>query len=107
VKLKKFNKAKCKILHPHWGSPWYQYRLGDEGIESNTEEKGLGILVDENLNVRQQCVLTVQKASSILVCTTRTLASRLKEVILPLYFTLGRPQLEFCIHLCTGKTRTS
>jgi len=66
TKLMKFNKVKCKFLHPGKGNSHYQYRLGDEWIGSNPLEKDLGILVDKNLVTSWQCVLAAQKALHIL-----------------------------------------
>ncbi|GAB0176686.1 mitochondrial enolase superfamily member 1 [Grus japonensis] len=98
VNLMKLKKAKCKVLHMGRGSPKHNYRLCREWIESSPEED-LGVLADEKLNVTQQCALAAQKANHILGCIKRSVTSRLREVILPLYSALVRPHVEYCVQL--------
>jgi len=96
----RFNKDNCKVPHLSQGNPCYQYRLGDEGIESGPAEKDLGVLVDEKLDMSHQSVLAAQKANCILGCSTkRSVATWVREVILPLYSALVRPHLESCVQL--------
>jgi len=97
VNLRRFNEVKSKVLHLSQGNPHYQYRLGDEGIEIRPAEKDLEVLVDEKLDMSHQCALAAQKASCILGCIKRSVASRSREGILPLYSALVRPHLESCI----------
>ncbi|PKU30850.1 hypothetical protein llap_18847 [Limosa lapponica baueri] len=79
-----------------WGNPKHKYRFGGEWLESSPEEKDLGVLMDEKLNMSRQCVLAAQKANCILGCIKRNMASRSREGILPLYSALVRPHLEYC-----------
>ncbi|GAB0180251.1 hypothetical protein GRJ2_000490400 [Grus japonensis] len=87
------------LEHMGPGNPNQNNRLGREWIENSPEEKDLGVLVDEKLNMTQQCALATQKANRVLGCIKSSMTSRSREVILPLCSALVRPHLVYCIQL--------
>uniref|UniRef100_A0A803TVT0 Reverse transcriptase domain-containing protein n=1 Tax=Anolis carolinensis TaxID=28377 RepID=A0A803TVT0_ANOCA len=92
----KFNRDKCKILHFGRKNEMQRYRMGDPCLDSSMSEKDLGVLMDK-LNMSLQCDAAAKKADGILACINRGIASRSREVMLPLYSALFRPHLEYCV----------
>ncbi|PKU33317.1 hypothetical protein llap_16379 [Limosa lapponica baueri] len=93
----KFSKGKCRVLHLRRNNPMHQYRLGDDLLESSSEEKDLGVVVDNRMTMNQQCALVAKKANGIPGCIKKSVTSMSREVILPVFSALVRPHLEFCV----------
>ncbi|KAM9643297.1 uncharacterized protein ACIBXB_012286 [Morphnus guianensis] len=85
-------KGKCHVLQVGSNNVVQQFSLAN-CLESSFLERDLGVLVDLKLNVWQQYT-TVAKTKRI----SKSIASRSREVILPYYSTLVKPQLEYCVH---------
>ena len=93
----KVQQSQVQGVAPGLWQSCYQYNLGDVRVECSTAKGDLSVLVDGKLDMSQQCALEARKANHILGYVKRSVASRSREVILPLYSVLVWPQLEFCV----------
>ena len=61
------------------------------------EEKDLGVIVQNNLQVSEQCSKVVKTANCVLGMISRTFQNKSKEIIIPLHKSLVRPHREYCV----------
>lgn len=64
-------------------------------MKSSPIEKDLGILMEEKLDMSQQCVLAIWKANCILGDIRSAVSNRQTEGIFPFFSVLMRPHLEY------------
>ena len=94
-----FNVDKCKIMHIGRTNPKQSYNMGGTNLTVTTEEKDLGVLVDDELEFDKHIRAIVNKANRMLGMIRRGFTCLDKEIFLNLYPVLVRPLLEYCVQV--------
>ena len=90
---------KCKVMHLGKNNPCNEYYLDGKLLPKVESEKDLGVLFTNNLNWNDHIMKSVQSANSTIAWINRTVICRSAEIMLKMYKSLVRPQLEYCVQL--------
>ncbi len=69
-------------------------------ISATEEEKDLGVLMNKNLSPSSHIAKVVKKVNSVLGIIRQTYLDKSKNTMLPLYKSLVRPHLDYCVRAC-------
>lgn len=94
-----FNIEKCKVLHFGRNNLRATYVMDGKVLDDLDVERDLGVLISSDLKVNKQCCKVVNTANRILGMINRTFTCKTSAVILPLYKSLVRPHLEYCVQV--------
>ena len=92
-----FNIDKCKVMHIGYNNAQADYVMEGNTLNVVTEERDLGILVQNNMKWDQQCSKSVKMANRILGMIKRNFDYLDGDMVLQLYKSLVRPHLEYCV----------
>ena len=74
--------------------------MGSDWLERSFGDKNLEVLMDNKLNMNQECALAAKEGQQhfavAFCCSGKRVASRTREVILALYAAIVRSHLECC-----------
>ena len=92
-----FNFGKCKCLHTGPGNTGMNYEMGGTILSKTGKEKDLGVTMNANMKVSDQCRIAASKGNQVLGMIRRNITYKEKSLIVPLYKAIVRPHLEYCI----------
>ena len=93
----RFNAAKCKVMHFGKKNARNVYTMNGVQIECVTEEKDLGVWVEDSMKPTKQCNMAANSANWALGQLSRSFPFRKADCLVPLYKTFIRPKLEHAV----------
>ncbi len=91
-----FNIDKCKVMHVGAKNSGIEYMMDGKKLHVVTQDRDLGVIVENTLKPTAQCLAACNKGNWILGMMKRGLGSRGREIWLPVYRSLVRSHLEYC-----------
>ena len=92
-----FNFGKRKCLHTGPGNTGMNYEMGGTILNKTVKEKDLGVSMNANMKVSEQCRIAASKGNQVLGTIRRNITYKEKSLIVPLYKAIVRRHLEYFI----------
>ena len=92
-----FNFAKCKCLHIGPGNAGINYEMGGTILSKTVKEKDLGVTMNANMKVSEQCRIAESKGNQVPGMIRRNITNKENSLIVTLYKAIVRPHLEYAI----------
>ena len=73
------------------------YEMGGTILSKTVKEKDLGVTMNANMKVSEQCRIAVSKGNQVIGMIRRNITYIEKSLIVPLYKAIVRPHLGYCI----------
>ena len=86
-----FNLGKCKCLHTAPGNTGMNYEMGGTILSKHAKEKYLGVTMNANMKVSEQCRIAASKGNQVLGMIRRNIIYKEKSFIVPPYKAIVRP----------------
>ena len=90
-----FNFGKCKCLYTGPGNTGMNYEMGGTILSKTVKEKDLGVSLNANMKVSEQCRIAASKGNQVIGMIRRNITYKEKSLIVPLYKAIVRPHLEY------------
>ena len=91
------NFVKCKCLHTGHGNLDVNYKMGYTVLGTTVKEKDLGITIRADLKASEQCGIAASNGNQIIGLIRRYITYKDKKLIIPMYKTIVRPHLKYCM----------
>ena len=88
-----FNFGKCKCLHTGSINTGMNYEMGGTILSKTVKEKYLGVTMNANMKVSEQCRIAASKGNQVLGMIRRNITYKEKSLIIPLYKAIVRPHV--------------
>ena len=98
-----FNVGKCKCLHTGPENTGMNYEMGGHILSKTGKEKDLGVTINDNMKILEQCRIAASKENQVIGMIRRNITYKENNLIVPLYKAIVRPHLEYCIQASSAR----